>query len=106
MAAAAGLAVAAGAGDAPTACCPVRFEGPAAAGTALGVGAASFSDDAGPLRVADREGPEAREVEEPESEPLAPAEPVRSAKAFGAAAIADPTPRATARAPKRPTYLA
>jgi hypothetical protein len=38
-----------------------------------------------------------------ESEPVDPAEPVVSARAAGAEAIADPTPSATASAPTRPT---
>ena len=37
---------------------------------------------------------------------LDPAEPVVSAKATGIDATADPTPRATASAPTRPTYRA
>jgi len=39
-------------------------------------------------------------------DPVDPAEPVVSAAANGIAAIAEPTPRATARAPTRPTYRA
>jgi hypothetical protein len=39
-------------------------------------------------------------------DPVDPAEPVVSAAANGIAATADPTPRATARAPTRPTYRA
>jgi hypothetical protein len=39
-------------------------------------------------------------------EPVDPAEPVVSAAANGIAATAEPTPRATARAPTRPTYRA
>lgn len=41
-----------------------------------------------------------------EPEPADPPEPVVSAKAIGIAARPDPTPRATARAPTRPTYKA
>ena len=37
------------------------------------------------------------------SEPVAPAEPVSSAYANGIEPRADPTPRATAKAPTRPT---
>ena len=40
------------------------------------------------------------------SEPVEPPEPVVSAAANGIDAIAEPTPRATARAPTRPTYRA
>lgn len=40
------------------------------------------------------------------AEPLDPAEPVVSANASGTAAIAEPTPRANASAPTRPTYRA
>ena len=39
-------------------------------------------------------------------DPVDPAEPVVSAAANGIAATAEPTPRATARAPTRPTYRA
>ena len=39
-------------------------------------------------------------------EPVEPAEPVVSAAANGTDTIAEPTPRATARAPTRPTYRA
>jgi len=50
-------------------------------------------------------------TEEPEDEsaardPVDPAEPVESAAASGMAAIAEPTPSATANAPTRPTYRA
>jgi hypothetical protein len=41
-----------------------------------------------------------------ESEPIDPADPVVSANATGIAAIPDPTPRASANAPTRPTYFA
>jgi hypothetical protein len=41
-----------------------------------------------------------------DSEPVDPADPVVSANATGIAAIPDPTPRATANAPTRPTYFA
>jgi hypothetical protein len=41
-----------------------------------------------------------------ESEPVDPADPVVSANATGIAAIPDPTPRANANAPTRPTYFA
>jgi len=43
------------------------------------------------------------EVEVVEPEPLEPADPVVSAKAMGIDATAAPTPRATAKAPTRPT---
>ena len=45
-------------------------------------------------------------AEDDDSEPVDPAEPVVSANANGIAASPDPTPRATANAPTRPTYLA
>ncbi|MFM9032701.1 MAG: hypothetical protein ACKOQ4_00125 [Mycobacterium sp.] len=41
-----------------------------------------------------------------ESEPVDPPDPVVSANAAGIAATAEPTPRATAKAPTRPTYRA
>ncbi|MGV1005194.1 MAG: hypothetical protein ACOYEV_10630 [Candidatus Nanopelagicales bacterium] len=40
------------------------------------------------------------------AEPVDPPEPVVSANAIGTAAIAEPTPNATANAPTRPTYRA
>jgi hypothetical protein len=99
------LTAAAGAGDALATWWPGRFAGPAASGSA--VVAPPLSEDAGPLRVADREGVRAREFDEPgSSEPLAPGDPVRSATAAGAHAIAEPIPRATASAPTRPTHRA
>jgi hypothetical protein len=53
------------------------------------------------------EDPAAAEADESgEPEPLDPAEPVVSATANGIAEKPDPTPRATASAPTRPTYLA
>jgi len=42
-------------------------------------------------------------LEAEDSDPDEPADPVVSAKAIGIAANADPTPRASARAPTRPT---
>jgi hypothetical protein len=48
-------------------------------------------------------GPEVDDDESETPEPDEPAEPVVSAKATGAAATAEPTPRATASAPTRPT---
>jgi hypothetical protein len=57
----------------------------------------------------DRAGPRCARVDPVESDALAPAEPdesevpVVSAKAVGMAAIAEPTPSATANAPTRPT---
>jgi hypothetical protein len=49
-------------------------------------------------------------VDVPEDEsaldPVEPEEPVVSAAATGTDAIAEPTPRATANAPTRPTYRA
>ena len=67
---------------------------------------------AAPLRA--RDGPRAGalvdagapEDASPPREPVDPAEPVVSAAANGVDAIADPTPRATASAPTRPTYRA
>lgn len=41
-----------------------------------------------------------------DAKPVEPAEPVVSAKAVGTQAIADPTPRAIASAPTRPTWFA
>ena len=53
------------------------------------------------------EDPAAAEADESgEPEPLDPAEPEVSASANGIAEKPDPTPRATASAPTRPTYLA
>jgi hypothetical protein len=52
----------------------------------------------------DPDDAEAEESEE--AEPVAPAEPWVSANAIGIAANPEPTPRATAKAPTRPMYLA
>ena len=52
------------------------------------------------VEVADIDG------ESDTAEPVDPAEPVVSAKAIGAAAIAEPTPNAMANKPTRPTYRA
>lgn len=60
----------------------------------------------GPPRVVDLVVLRLDDCEDAESEPLEPAEPVRSANAIGIEAMDDPTPRATANAPTRPTYFA
>lgn len=60
---------------------------------------------AGALALVDEPaGADVDESEEPE--PAEPAEPVVSANASGIAARPEPTPRATANAPTRPTYFA
>ena len=66
------------------------------------------TDDALPrARAAPRTGAFVDDASpEDESAPVDPAEPVVSAAANGIDAIADPTPRATASAPTRPTYRA
>lgn len=74
-------------------------------------GAESVSEPAAdprapPRAAADRDPPRVALVLDPESdaaEAVEPAEPVVSAKATGIDATAEPTPRATARAPTRPT---
>jgi hypothetical protein len=52
------------------------------------------------------EEPAAEAEDSAEPVPVEPAEPVVSAKANGIAANPEPTPRAMANAPTRPTYLA
>ena len=82
---------------------PVRREDPAEAPPL----AESALADSPPDRPAPRAG---RAVDVPEGEsaldPVEPEEPVVSAAATGTDAIAEPTPRATANAPTRPTYRA
>ena len=69
----------------------------------------SFELPPGAVRARERTLPRTGAlVDDPDAddEPVEPAEPVVSANATGTAAIAEPTPNATANAPTRPTYRA
>ncbi|MGB6106566.1 MAG: hypothetical protein WBF86_01895, partial [Mycobacterium sp.] len=55
-------------------------------------------------RLSGRDDAESLAAEEPD--PVDPPDPVVSANATGTAAIAEPTPNATANAPTRPTHRA
>ena len=54
----------------------------------------------------DSEAPDPEPAASAELDPAEPADPVVSANATGTDATAEPTPRATANAPTRPTYAA
>jgi hypothetical protein len=87
-------------------------ESPPGAGSVVGsaAGSAAGASAGDPPREPVRGAVRASERDEATSEeeesllgPVAPSDPVVSAKAAGMATIADPTPRAMAKAPTRPT---
>lgn len=95
--------VAAGSGSCPR----ERVDEPARSAAESARGAAPRSARRGGTRaLVDADADAAPDPGSAALEPVDPAEPVVSADANGIAATAEPTPRATARAPTRPTYRA